>query len=587
MTDSLNALDDQPVVEDGDDWPMIPTAEPRDLTQTPSEVEPDMHTGSGTTGHQPEAEQAAPGDPEDDQLLLCRDCGNAAGSPSRCTHCGSERLAPMVEPDVGLGVVEPDDEAADGKRRFNTQLRKITGTATAGDESTYSEGEFCRSWSLAHGLGEYLFVKGMGWLTYDAGIWRDGAGAARRSMAGLVKDTVSHTKFAPRFDRYNSIDGALKMAQVEPTEDRTVELGDFDSDPMAIGLSGGRIFDIAKGAERPAEPNDRIRKALATAPDPEPSQAWADFVYQSLSHYAEGQRDLVSGWLQEFCGTMLTGDCRDQKCLFLWGEPGTGKTVFAETLRHVMGEYSAVVTGDRIAGRESGHRQWLVGLAGRRLVLINELPERGTWRTVDLNALIEGSGIEANSMHQNSVNFESQASVLIVGNHRPRASAASGIWRRLVQVKFRNKPADPDPDLLAKLKGEAAGVLAWMLEGAERWQERGRLPEVPAPIRQAVKAYRMEADPFARFLEERTEEAPADSVGADVLYTAFRDWWLAEVDSDEKAVPKKRGFGIKLSEAGWPESQSVNGRRVRYGHRLKDAHAAPVLVMDRSGDRLV
>ena len=189
-------------------------------------------------------------------------------------------------------------------------------------------------------------------------------------------------------------------------------------------------------------------------------------------------------------------------------------------------------------------------------------------------------------MHENSVNFDSQASVLIVGNHRPRASAASGIWRRLVQVEFRDRPEHPDPDLLDKLKADGAGVLSWMLEGAQRWRERGRLPEVPAPIRQAVAAYRLEADPFARFLLERTEESSGDSIGADTLYSAFRDWWLTEVDSDEKAVPKKRGFGIKLSEAGWPESQSVNGRRVRFGHRLVDAHSAPVLVMDRGEDIL-
>lgn len=549
---------------DADDWPMIPSGEPVDLTQ-PQEDAPDKRNGSGTTERPHEPEQAAPDDPDDPE-----------------THSDIPRIGVDLPDDDDDNKPE-DGEAADGKRRFNVLLRKTTGEATPGDEATWSEGEFSRSWSLAHGTDEFLFVKGMGWLTYDSGIWRDGSGAARRSMAGLVKDTVSHSKFAPRFDRYNSIDGALKMAQVEPTEARTVELGDFDADPLSVGLPGGRIFDIAKAAERPAEPADRIRKALATSPDPEPSQAWASFVYESLSHYAESQRDLVAGWVQEFCGAMLFGDCKDQKCLFIWGEPGTGKTVFAETLRHVLADYSAVVAGDRIAGRESSHRQWLVSLAGRRLVLINELPERGSWRTADLNALIEGSAIEANSMHKDSVNFESQASVLIVGNHRPRASAASGIWRRLVQIEFRNRPAEPDPDLLDKLKAEAAGVLSWMVEGAERWQERGRLPEVPAAIRQAVAAYRLEADPFARFLLERTEAAPGDSVAADALYDAFKTWWTAEIDADEKAVPKKRSFGVKLSEAGWSESQSINGKRVRFGHRLVGAHSAPVLVMGGRG----
>ena len=171
-------------------------------------------------------------------------------------------------------------------------------------------------------------------------------------------------------------------------------------------------------------------------------------------------------------------------------------------------------------------------------------------------------------MRQDSVNFDSQASVVIVGNHRPRASAASGIWRRLVQVEFRNKPKSPNPKLLDKLKAEAPGVLVWMIEGAARWHARGSLPQVPAPIRQAVESYRRESDPFAQFLDERTEKAPGHSVGVDELCDNFREFWLREVDNDEKAIPKKRGFGVKLGETGWPESVSVNGRRVRAGYRL-------------------
>ena len=242
---------------DGDIYPTIPAGEPVDLSQTP-EIEPDQHNGSGATEYPSEDEQAVTLDP---------DC---------------------AKPDYDIphfGVDDPGDDADETpddpdpvsdeeyKRRGNRLSRKLTGAATVGDEATYCEGEFSRSWSLAHGTDKFLFVKGVGWLAFEAGIWRDGAGAARRSMAALIKDRVSHTKFAPRFDRAATVDGALKMSQVEPTEGRTVELGCFDADPMAIGLPGGRIFDIAKGAERPAEPNDRVRKELATAPDPELSRA--------------------------------------------------------------------------------------------------------------------------------------------------------------------------------------------------------------------------------------------------------------------------------------------------------------------------
>ena len=486
-------------------------------------------------------------------------------------------------PKINGKVKKPAKNTDEGKRKGNVLLRKISGEATVGDEQTYSEGEFARAWSRSHGVDKFLFVDGVGWLHFDAGRWRDGNATAHKSMATLIKDAVQQTKIAPRFDRANSVEGALKMARVEPDEGRTVGLDSFDENSMAIGLPGGQIFDIAKGTARLATPDDRIRKTLAVAPDHEPSQAWDDFVYQSLNHYDAGQRDSVASWLQEYCGAMLSGDCRDQKCLFIWGEPGTGKTVFSEMLRFIMGSYSAVLAGERVAGREGGHRQWIVGLQARRLVLVNELPERGHWHTADLNAMIEGSVLEGNSMRANSINFNSQASVLITGNHRPRASAASGIWRRLVQIEFRNKPEMPDPKLLQKLKAEASGVLRWMIEGAARWHERGQMADVPEPISQAVEAYHREADPFAEFLSERTVKTPGQIVGVNDLYDDFKIWWMREVDSDEKAVPKKRGFGAKLNEAGWPESESVNGRRVRRGYSLVGAPSATLLVMKGPG----
>ena len=445
------------------------------------------------------------------------------------------------------GAEAPGLSTLEGKRRGNVLIRKLTGQATDGDQATWSEGEFSRTWSLVHGLDEFLFVKGVGWLRFDSGIWRDGASVARRFMASTIKDRVQQTKSASKFDRASAIDGALKMAQVAPSETRTVEVSSFDNDPMTVGLPGGRIFEVSTGEARSAKPQDRIRKTLAVAPSDEPSRLWADFVFEALCHYPVAERDEIAAWLQEFCGAMLTGDCRDQKCLFIWGSPGSGKTVFAETLRHVMADYAFVIAGERLAGRDQGHRQWVVGLAGRRLVLVNELPERGTWRTPDLNALIEGSSLEGNPMRQSSINFDSQASVVITGNHRPRAAAASGLWRRLVQVEFRNQPETPDPRLLDKLKAAAPDVLAWMCEGAARWHARGSLPQVPASIRQAVESYRHEADPVARYLAERTAKSPGQSVGVDDLYDDFKSWWLREIDDDEKSVPKQRGFGTKLN----------------------------------------
>ena len=264
----------------------------------------------------------------------------------------------------------------------------------------------------------------------------------------------------------------------------------------------------------------------------------------------------------------LTGDCRDEAALLLWGDSGCGKSTFFETLLGAMGSLGAIVSGRRAAGEREDHRQWLAGLQGKRLVVINEFPERGRWRSDDLNALIDGGPIEANRMRCDSSVFCSQAHVLMTSNHRPHASASSGIWRRLRQIEFRHKPEVPDTNLKHCLRRQLPGVLTWCLDGLRRWCERGRLPEVPAAIAEGVKRYRTDADPIARFVEDCTWRDVDGTIEVAVLYKAFVDWWTGEVGD---RVPSKRTFGVALDDLGWAASTTLNRKRHRVGYRLRSA----------------
>ena len=198
--------------------------------------------------------------------------------------------------------------------------------------------------------------------------------------------------------------------------------------------------------------------------------------------------------------------------------------------------------------------------------MINELPERSRWNTEDLNSLIDGGPIEANRMRQDSIEFKSQAHVLITGNHRPNAAAASGIWRRLRVVEFRHRPKVPDVALKAELRQELPGVLWWCLEGLRRWHERGgRLPKVPAVVAAGVEGYRKAADPIARFVEERTVPDANGRVEVAALYQAFSRWWEAEVGD---RVPSKRSLGTALDDLGWSPSVVLKRKKHRIGHSL-------------------
>ena len=424
-----------------------------------------------------------------------------------------------------------------------------------------SEGSFAREWATRLNKDAYLYAAGEGWLRFEGGRWHDGACTARKTMSELIRVRVVGTKEAKRFDCHRVVCGALAMAEYE----RTVPVDSFDAKRLHIPFADGTLLDVETWQRNPAGPRDRIRKSLAVMPSSTPSRLWTRFVYEALSHYPQGEREEVACYLQEWCGLALTGDCRDEAALFLWGDPGSGKSTFFETLLAVMGSLGAAVSGKRVAGDREDHRQWIAALQGKRLVVINELPERGRWNSEDLNALIDGGPIEANRMRHDSIVFGSQAHLLITGNHRPNASASSGIWRRLRQIEFRHKPEFPDVSLKLKLRQQLPWVLAWCLEGLERWHERGWLPNVPAMVAAGVERYRAEADPIAQFVSECTAADDNGMIEVGVLYEAFSAWWTAEVSEQ---APAKRTFGRALDDLGWPPSIVLSGKRQRVGYRL-------------------
>ena len=134
----------------------------------------------------------------------------------------------------------------------------------------------------------------------------------------------------------------------------------------------------------------------------------------------------IIAWLCWWLRRSLSGDCSSEAFVFLFGRSGSGKSTLYETWQAVLGGYAAVVPGERLAGERTVHREWLARVAGARLIVVNELPERGRWATADLNALVSGEMITANFMRQGSFEFRSQASVIIVGNHAPPVRRRAG-----------------------------------------------------------------------------------------------------------------------------------------------------------------
>jgi phage/plasmid-associated DNA primase len=161
--------------------------------------------------------------------------------------------------------------------------------------------------------------------------------------------------------------------------------------------------------------------------------------------------------------------------------------------------------------------------------------------------LTGGDRVKARRMRQDFWEFEPTHKVLMACNHKPQVRGTdNAIWRRITLVPFTETipTAEQDKNLPDKLRREAAGILAWAVEGCLEWRREGL--QAPEAVRQATGAYRAEMDVLGAFLRECCELGTEYNVAAKDLYGAYKFWCE---DNGERPETQRR-FGSRLTERG-------------------------------------
>jgi len=115
----------------------------------------------------------------------------------------------------------------------------------------------------------------------------------------------------------------------------------------------------------------------------------------------------------------------------------------------------------------------------------------------------------------------------------------------LIPFLVRFEGARDDKQLGQKLRAEAEGVLAWLVEGCLAYRQRGLDP--PAIVLAATEDYRAESDPLREFIAARCVEDPRSKVGAAKFYDAYRVW-AAFNGIHSRELLDSRSFGGKMKE---------------------------------------
>jgi len=424
---------------------------------------------------------------------------------------------------------------------------------------------------------DFRFVPGRGFFVWTGTRWaRDLAevrvqGLAQRAVRDLYqlaadepddgrrKALAAHAKSS---DSAKSVRAMVTMARSAPGVLAESDTFDQHDGRFLFNAANGTV-DLRTGRLRPHRRGDYLTKIADIIYDPKAEcPLFMDFLYRIFS-----RNDGVIDYVRRAVGYSMTGDTGEKAMFLCHGDTDTGKSTFLEVIAHAMGEYGTVAAPSLLMEtRNEQHLTRVAALAGTRYVTTIETDEGKRLNEAQVKHLTGSDRVTANYMHENMFTFVPSHKLWLATNHLPRVTGTGdAIWARLPVIKFtvRIHEADKDRQLGDKLKGEASGILAWMVRGAMAWAARGLQP--PDEVRKATKAYRAQEDTLADFIAEQCVIREDLIVTVSDLYARYVSWAQAAGEKPQS----KRAFGLKMDERGYPDGR-YSGHRMRKGIGLRD-----------------
>lgn len=228
-----------------------------------------------------------------------------------------------------------------------------------------------------------------------------------------------------------------------------------------------------------------------------------------LDRVFKSDSSLIS-YIQKMIGYTLTGETKLQNWFFMYGSGRNGKSVFAETLSKLLGDYGtkirteSIMSKDYVSGGDTPNPE-VAKLRGKRFVLASEVSDGHKLNEALVKDITGGDTISARFLNQNSFEFSPQCKLWMYGNHKPVVKGTDdGIWRRIKLIPFNVTipENEVDPLLIDKLTNELPGILNWAIDGLKQLQKDSYLIDEPEIIKKETKSYREEMDIIGLFLKD-------------------------------------------------------------------------------------
>jgi P4 family phage/plasmid primase-like protien len=185
--------------------------------------------------------------------------------------------------------------------------------------------------------------------------------------------------------------------------------------------------------------------------------------------------------LQEFAGTILhTNEYPHKKAVMMVGGGDNGKGVFEKIMVNVIGSDNAMHDDLADLTENTFGAQRLRYSAAN---INSDIQGNTITETATLKKLTGRDWIRVEEKYETAYEIKNPAKLMFAANSIPKVKDADlAFYGRWLFVHFPNKFTkaddqymDADPDLLDNIvDNELSGVLAWMVEGYQRWYNNGR-----------------------------------------------------------------------------------------------------------------
>ena len=285
----------------------------------------------------------------------------------------------------------------------------------------------------------------------------------------------------------------------------------FDDYPFLLNCSNG-IINLGSGELGPHEP---ARMMTHQAPVSFSRRLMEDPLARAPLWKAFLERvqpdPEIRAYLQRVVGYSITGSVAEQVMWLHHGTGANGKSVFHETLAHVLGPYAQSTPVETLTAKRDDGRvpNDVARMVGRRYLLASEAKEGRRLDWPLLKQLIGGDRVAARYMRAEFFEFSVIGKIHMTANHLPPIPGDdTAIWRRLWPLEWpvQISKEERDTELAEKLRAEGPAILAWAVQGAVEWRRIGLA--TPESVERKRDAYRQEEDKLGLFIEAYLDIVP-------------------------------------------------------------------------------